>query len=402
MSIEDALTSSGDITVTVPTGFASYGSGQLHQKATTQYTKFGTKQLVTPPGEQDVSSTYRTRLADQRLVTIEYNDAGSGTFYGPAEYTVTNQAGQVEFQGLIGYTGNSTGVAQTDHINEGSADPIAAISGHSGASVVRMTTRIHDDTGHELKEESTYFAIPTSGAGTDGTHYDAVTFAYDGSGRRIRRKNRTARFAARSRPLRSSDRAVARHERPGPRRRRVVRHEQHGQDLGVHVRRRERRRQRAAHQPHALRRGLDHGPARHELRPRRARPCDLRSRRWRPTRCARSTTVAAWSRWAATARTPGSRPRPTPRARRRTGSRSARRRTTSAGVRGSQSATKSTHLTDRMTTLCSPRAGTTDSDGRSRRTARLYRRRSTTALAARRTSTCWPRTTTRPTPTRSR
>ncbi|MEQ1735197.1 MAG: hypothetical protein ABL886_02050, partial [Rhodoglobus sp.] len=184
--IEDTDTSDGGV-LNAPGGdFTKQSSvSWQHKVSTTSYTKAGQKQLLTPPGGQDVDQTYRTCLADGRLVTVDYNDVGSGTFYGPAEYTITNQAGTVELRGLIGFTGNSTTTVQTSHISEATADPISAVT---TGSLVQMTTYLYNESGHELEEERTYFAIPGSGAGADGTHYDPTTYAYDVSGRRVRTK----------------------------------------------------------------------------------------------------------------------------------------------------------------------------------------------------------------------
>jgi YD repeat-containing protein len=53
---------------------------------------------------------------------------------------------------------------------------------------VRLSTSHYNESGHTLEESRLYFDIPASGAGTDGTNYDATFFAYDDNGRRVRVK----------------------------------------------------------------------------------------------------------------------------------------------------------------------------------------------------------------------
>lgn len=184
---EDVDTSHADLTgVTIPSGFASTGT-ELHSKTTTTYTSQGFVSQVAPPGNTNV--TYLTRLADHRLVKIEYADYAAGpNFYGPARFTLSNQAGKSEAEGTIAYTNNVTTSAQDNHIDETDSDPLLAVA---VGSVAKLGTNVHSSTGSELTESRTYFSVPGSGAGTEGTHYDATRFAYDDSGRRIRTKDRT-------------------------------------------------------------------------------------------------------------------------------------------------------------------------------------------------------------------
>lgn len=185
--IADANTSSGDVGVSVPSGFSSISGAKLHKMTATAYLPAGMKQLLTPPGGEDVASIYYSKLGDDRLVTLEYNDFGSGTFYGPVDYTVTNHAGKVEARGLIGLTGNTSSAAQSTHIDETEADLIATVDNGFG-TLARLSVSILDETGTHVEEERAYFSLPSSGAGTEGTHYDATRFGYDDLGRRVRTK----------------------------------------------------------------------------------------------------------------------------------------------------------------------------------------------------------------------
>lgn len=200
--ISDADTTSGDVSVTVPSGFSSDGSAtKFAKKVDASYTATGLRLEVTPGGSnQKVEKTYYTKLADERLVVLTYSNYGSGVFYGPVQYQVLNQAGKPEVSALIALPGNplisvdvnTSQAAQSTHMDETDADPITAVDTASGfGSVAQMATMLYNESGTELTEERRYFAIPGSGAGTEGTHYDATRYGYDDSGRRVRVKDPT-------------------------------------------------------------------------------------------------------------------------------------------------------------------------------------------------------------------
>jgi YD repeat-containing protein len=181
--IEDALyTETGDFDVTPPTGSGS----AVHRITTYTYDAQGRRDTETMPDER-VIKYYYSKLLDGRMVTLRYNDFDSGTptFYGPVQYTVTNLAGKAEVQATVGLTGNSSTTALTGHVNELSADPISAMT---LGSVVRMATNVYDDSGTHVQENRSYFNIPGSGAGSDGTNYDGTFYGYDDMGRQWRVK----------------------------------------------------------------------------------------------------------------------------------------------------------------------------------------------------------------------
>ena len=186
--IQDANTDDAD--VTVPTNavgdFEDQNDGEIHRETEYAYDAQGRPTTTTLPTER-VTLNYYTRLDDERLVTISYPDynSGSGTFYGPASYTITNHAGQVEAQGTVSISGGSTTTALTGHVDETDDDPITALD---LGSVVTMSTSHYSNTGGQLEETRSYFLIPASGAGTDGTNYDPTLYGYDDSGRRWRTK----------------------------------------------------------------------------------------------------------------------------------------------------------------------------------------------------------------------
>ena len=199
-TIEDTDTASGDLSgVTVPSSpvnFASSGT-ELHRKTVREFDAQGRQvKSSTSFGANSAFGTgfvYFSRLKDERLVTLSYPEWNSTpTFYGPANYSVTNLAGKPEVQGLVAVTGGSSTVALTTHIDETDADPITAIDTGSGlGALAQMTTSIYDETGSHLEEQRSYFLLPSSAAGTDGTHYDATRFGYDALGRRWRVKDST-------------------------------------------------------------------------------------------------------------------------------------------------------------------------------------------------------------------
>ena len=179
--IEDANTSS----LSPPSGYSSSGS-PLHEITTYSYDPQGRpKETGLPTGR--ITKSYYTRLADRRLVQLDYPKyvSGPNTFYGPFTYTVRNHAGKVEASGTIALSSGATTTATTGHIDETDADPITAVD---TGTVAQFQTSLYDASGTMLEEQRAYFSIPSSGAGTDGTHYDPTLFAYDDMGHRWRTK----------------------------------------------------------------------------------------------------------------------------------------------------------------------------------------------------------------------
>ena len=198
--IVDAYTHSSDFSgITIPTtpeNFDTNDSAALQQKTVMTYDAQGRPTKRTESYGSNAAyrtvPTYYSRLRDQRLVTLQYADflAGSpDTYYGPVQYTVSNQAGKSEVTGLIGLSGNASTAALADHIDETDADPITAVdTGSTFGSLVRMSTSVYAHAGTELDESRAYFLIPGSGDGSAGTNYDATTYGYDTNGRRWRVK----------------------------------------------------------------------------------------------------------------------------------------------------------------------------------------------------------------------
>ncbi len=194
-SITDANTAHADLTgVTIPSTPTSYATSgtALHLKTTYTYDAQGRPSTTTAP-DGLVSQQYITLLADHRIVRLSVPrvvTSGSTTYYGPVSYTVSNQAGGVEFQGLIAFsgTGGSTTTAISGWITTTASDPITAIA---TGTLERMGTSVYSSDGHRVSESRSYFLLPSSGAGTEGTNYDATRFAYDDAGRRWRTKDAT-------------------------------------------------------------------------------------------------------------------------------------------------------------------------------------------------------------------
>jgi hypothetical protein len=135
--------------------------------------------------EGRVSKRYFSRLLDRRLLSLSYPDyeGSPEKFYGPASLSLVNLAGQGEASGSVAISGGSTTTAVTGHIDETQADLIAAVDLGTLAS---LSTQTYAASGYTLENSRAYFLIPTSLPGTDGTHYDQTSFAYDTLGRRVR------------------------------------------------------------------------------------------------------------------------------------------------------------------------------------------------------------------------
>lgn len=195
ITIEDADTSSGDVTVaepTTPTDYTSSGA-ELHRKMVRAYDPQGrlasTSRSYGVNASYDVQPVYHTRLADQRLVSLGYPDFDGTNYFGPVSMVVRDLAGKTVVDALIGIPGGTSSAAVTTHIDETDADPITAVdTGSSFGEIARMTVHVFGGGGVHEEESRTYFLIPGSGTGSAGTNYDATLFAYDGSGRRTRVK----------------------------------------------------------------------------------------------------------------------------------------------------------------------------------------------------------------------
>lgn len=171
-----------------PTGYSAIGT-TINIGQTTAFDAQGRSDTVTEESGK-VSKTYYSVLADRRLITIHYPKyvSGSGTFYGPASFSVRNLAGKVEAEGTIAISGGTTTSGITNHVDETVANPLDAID---VGTIARLTTRTYDETGSQLQSEQRYFTIPGSWPGSEGTNYDTTVFAYDDLGRQYRTKDAT-------------------------------------------------------------------------------------------------------------------------------------------------------------------------------------------------------------------
>ncbi|RNC81833.1 MAG: hypothetical protein ED559_08630 [Phycisphaera sp.] len=175
-------------------GITESGDG-FHRVTTYTYDPQGRRDTVTASHGM-VSKSYRSVLADRRVVSISIPRVVSGTtFHGPASYTVMNHAGQAEFSGTIAITSSGITTALTGWIDETDDDPITALD---VGTLARMSTRLYSETGHTMTASRAYFDIPASGAGTDGTNYDATLYGYDDMGRRWRTKDATGTITRQS------------------------------------------------------------------------------------------------------------------------------------------------------------------------------------------------------------
>jgi RHS repeat-associated protein len=178
--IEDVDTSiTADFDVSVPSGLSSSGT-EFHRTTTYAFDDQGRPDKTTYADGREMKSYY-SKLADTRLVSLSYNDydASPLKFYGPVQYTLSNQGGNAEVQATVALTSNESTTALTGHVDETDADPITAMD---LGTVAQMQTSLYNETGTQLQTSRLYFIVPASGSGTDGTNYDATTYTYDDMG----------------------------------------------------------------------------------------------------------------------------------------------------------------------------------------------------------------------------
>ncbi|CAK9112214.1 Uncharacterized protein SCF082_LOCUS52037, partial [Durusdinium trenchii] len=192
-SIRDAKLNEGGVFDADPNGvFGITETGDGWDVRTTYvYDDQGRRTRVTAP-DGDVSEVYRTVLKDRRPVTISIplviDNGGPVTYYGPAGMSVSDHAGNGVASVRITLSGGSTTTGLSSWIDETDDDPLTAVD---HGSVSRYSTALYSESGAVLDESRSYFDIPASGAGMEGTNYDATFFAYDEMGRRIRTKDAT-------------------------------------------------------------------------------------------------------------------------------------------------------------------------------------------------------------------
>ena len=182
--IVDAYTGHADLAGSGNPGDWSTPNTASHLKTTYTYDAQGRLDTTTHPDGR-VSKNFYTRLSDQRLVTVSVPRVSGGTSYGPASYTVSNHAGRVEAQGILPISTAGTSTSINSWVANTSSDPISALHADTGG-VRKLVTNLYDDSGTQVLQTRTYFSVPSSGAGTEGTHYDAVRYSYDGAGRRTK------------------------------------------------------------------------------------------------------------------------------------------------------------------------------------------------------------------------
>jgi hypothetical protein len=179
-----------------PTGFTSDGSGdEFHMVTEMSYDAQGRRETTTMfagTSQERVTRTHYTRLADRRLVMLsvprEWDNGGTTTYDGPASYSVTNHAGQVEASGTIVLSGGSSTTALTGWIDDTDDDVITAVD---TGTLFRLSSRVYDESGKQLDESRMYFDIPATYPGTEGTNYDASYLVYDDMGRKTGSKDAT-------------------------------------------------------------------------------------------------------------------------------------------------------------------------------------------------------------------
>ncbi len=166
-------------------GITETGDG-VRRITTYAYDKQGRMDTMTQ-SDGRIFKSYYSQLGDERHVTLRYNDyvASPLKFYGPVQYAVVNHAGRTEVEATVSLASNESTTALTGHVDETDSDPITAMD---LGTVAQMTVSVHDETGGVLEETRPYFDVPTSGSGTEGTHYDATFLGYDDQGRRYRTK----------------------------------------------------------------------------------------------------------------------------------------------------------------------------------------------------------------------
>lgn len=181
--------------ISIPSGFSTTSpSSAFHMRRVMTYDRIGRVENVTSYKSksatiEEESLSYVSKLADHRRISLSYPKfETSGTkYYGPVQMSVANHSGGTEVSAIIALDDNSgeyTTDAQSTHVDETDSDPILAVE--AIGDLKRMSVQVYNKAGSRVDESRSYFLTPASGAGSDGTNYDATLFAFDNSGRRWR------------------------------------------------------------------------------------------------------------------------------------------------------------------------------------------------------------------------
>ncbi len=176
-----AATAAGSASYNV-TGFPMTGGAALITQYA--YDAQGRLDTTTLPSNRVTASWY-TKLADGRMVVLSVprRTGTSYTYYGPVGYTVKNQAGRTELQGVLALAGSNNDAGSiASWISTSSSDPIGAVDG-TYAAVRRLSETLYNETGTRALESRIYFTIPSSLAGASSSDRDATVYGYDDMGR---------------------------------------------------------------------------------------------------------------------------------------------------------------------------------------------------------------------------
>ncbi|MGD9791110.1 MAG: RHS repeat-associated core domain-containing protein [Phycisphaerales bacterium] len=170
--------------------FSIAAKGGVHRSTTYTYDAQGRSSTVVAP-DSTVSLTQYAKLTDDRAVVLQVPRVVSTDYFGPAQYTIKNQAMQVEDCMVIAIDKTIGTDMEPYTWVVASADAIAAFDDDAG-DIARLTHSVYNSTGRRLEERWVFHNIPTAlSSAADGTHYDAWTLKYDDLGRQIRLKDPT-------------------------------------------------------------------------------------------------------------------------------------------------------------------------------------------------------------------
>lgn len=136
-------------------------------------------------------------LADNRIAELSaFFTPGTPRLYEVFDvpYRVYNGNGELDDCMILVWSGPVTTTPMSgwgDVVEMGlmSADPLERFD-HRG-TIERLTRTKRSGSGARIEQTRVYFKIPTSGEGTEGTNYDATTYAYDDFGRVVTKTDPT-------------------------------------------------------------------------------------------------------------------------------------------------------------------------------------------------------------------
>lgn len=185
LSVRDADTTGTGVATEDQSGAPSETGTPLHIATEYTYDDQMRVEEVKLPHERKLLYHYDI-LDDGRVVDLSFPryDSTGSKVYGPATFTVSGHNGVTYASGAVELSASGVSTSSpsgwVDQTDEYPSEMFAGLG-----TMARLSTTEFDEPGAKATETRAYYDIPSTGAGTSGTHYDKTTYLYDDLGRMV-------------------------------------------------------------------------------------------------------------------------------------------------------------------------------------------------------------------------